>query len=514
MPSATAISCTSRLANRLWVDFPRIEHLAAHGQDRLHLLVAAGLGRAAGRVALDKKELVAVQVLALAVRELAGQDGDARLFPLLDLLPGARASLCGLDRQFGDLLGVVRMFVEPQFERVAQHARNERDGVARVQALLGLPLERGVEDAGGEDEADAREDVVGGELDALGQQRVVFGEALDRVEGGLAQPGFVRAAGRRRDQVDVGFARQIAFGAPAQRPGGAGADREVLVAGGGVFLAGEDRRSQVAVELFGEVLLHAVLEAPGLRLAAFDDERDVEPRQQNGLAAQQTFEFSQRDRRGIEELRIGPGADARTASALGRVADALQRFDDRAGRECQLVPAAVACDFDLQPRRQGVGHRDADAVQATREAVRRSAVALVELAAGVQLGEYHFDRRHALDRVDFHRDAATVVLHAHRTVAVQRDGDALAVAAERLVGGVVDGFLDDVQRVVRARVHARTVADGFQSLQDGNGFGGVAHVAGLERQRSALVVARALSNRIVPDDARYENTMPTDLMLR
>jgi hypothetical protein len=97
------------------------------------------------------------------------------------------------------LLGVVRMFVEPQFERVAQHARNERHGVARVQALLGLPLERGIEDARGEDEADAREDVVGGELDALGQQRVVFGEALDRVEGGLAQPGFVRAAGRRRE---------------------------------------------------------------------------------------------------------------------------------------------------------------------------------------------------------------------------------------------------------------------------------------------------------------------------
>ena len=153
-------------------------------------------------------------------------------------------------------------------------------------------------------------------------------------------------------------------------------------------------------------------------------------------------------------------------------------------------------------------------MQTAGEAVRRGAVALVELAAGMQLGEYHFNRWHAFDRVDFHRDAAAVVLHGDRAVAVQRDGDAFAVAAERLVGGVVDGFLDDVQRMVRARVHARTVADGFQSLQDGNGFGGVAHVAGLERQRSALVVARALSNRIVPDDARYENTMPTDLMLR
>ena len=93
----------------------------------------------------------------------------------------------------------------------------------------------------------------------------------------------------------------------------------------------------------------------------------------------------------------------------------------------------------------------------------------------MQLGEHHLDRRHALDRVDFHRDAAPVVLYGDRTVGVQDDGDALAVAAERLVGGVVDGFLDDVQRVVRARVHAGAMAHGLQPFEHGNGFGGVAH---------------------------------------
>jgi hypothetical protein len=52
---------------------------------------------------------------------------------------------------------------------------------------------------------------------------------------------------------------------------------------------------------------------------------------------------------------------------------------------------------------------------------------------------------------------------------VERDGDVLAVAAERLVGGVVDHFLDDVQRVFGAGVHARTLLDGFQALQDADG---------------------------------------------
>jgi hypothetical protein len=87
------------------------------------------------------------------------------------------------------------VLVEPQLERIAQHARDERHGVARVQALLGLTLKRGIEHAHREDEAGARKDVFGGQLDALGQQRVVLGEAADGVERRLPQAGLVRAAG-------------------------------------------------------------------------------------------------------------------------------------------------------------------------------------------------------------------------------------------------------------------------------------------------------------------------------
>ena len=79
----------------------------------------------------------------------------------------------------------------------------------------------------------------------------MLGKTLDGVEGRLAQAGFVRAAGRGGDQIDIGFARQIAFGAPADGPRRAGADREVLVAGLSVFFGGEHRCRQFAVELFG-----------------------------------------------------------------------------------------------------------------------------------------------------------------------------------------------------------------------------------------------------------------------
>ena len=55
------------------LDLPRIEHLAAQRQDRLRFLVAAHLGAATGRIALDQKEFVVQQVAAFAIGQLAGQ---------------------------------------------------------------------------------------------------------------------------------------------------------------------------------------------------------------------------------------------------------------------------------------------------------------------------------------------------------------------------------------------------------------------------------------------------------
>jgi len=60
-----------------------------------------------------------------------------------------------------------------------------------------------------------------------------------------------------------------------------------------------------------------------------------------------------------------------------------------------------------------------------------------------------------------------------RAIEVQRHTDLLAEAGQRLVGGVVDHFLDDVQRVVGAGVHARALLDGLQALEDADRAFGV-----------------------------------------
>lgn len=65
-----------------------------------------------------------------AVGELAGQDGDRRLFFLLDFFCPAGARLRGLDRQFGDLLGEGRVSLS-QFERKSRSMRATRATASR-----------------------------------------------------------------------------------------------------------------------------------------------------------------------------------------------------------------------------------------------------------------------------------------------------------------------------------------------------------------------------------------------
>ena len=69
----------------------------------------------------------------------------------------------------------------------------------------------------------------------------------------------------------------------------------------------------------------------------------------------------------------------------------LQRRLRRAALVGLLVDVAVAPDLELEPLRQRVHDRDADAVQAARDLV----AVVVELAAGVQHGQHDLGRRPA-----------------------------------------------------------------------------------------------------------------------
>ena len=177
----------------------------------------------------------------------------------------------------------------------------------------------------------------------------------------------------------------------------------------------------------------------------------------------------------VEVGGIRPEPDARARIALTDRADLLEfRFAVAVG-EHHVVFDAVALDPDLEFFRQGVDHRYADAVQAARELV----VLVVELAAGVQLGQDQFHARNLLFRVNVHGHAAAVVDHLDRTVLECRYGYLPGVARQRLVHAVVDDLHRQVVGAGGIRVHARTAFDGFESCEDLDIFCAIVHSVSL-----------------------------------
>jgi hypothetical protein len=118
-----------------------------------------------------------------------------------------------------------------------------------------------------------------------------------------------------------------------------------------------------------------------------------------------------------------------------------------------------------QAGREGVDHRDSDAVEPAGDLVAATA----ELAAGVEHGQRQGQGGKLLPGGGVGGDAAPVVLDPHPAVLEQREDDPVAVSGQRLVDRVVDDLPDQVVEPAlagRADVHARTLADGLEPLED------------------------------------------------
>ena len=157
----------------------------------------------------------------------------------------------------------------------------------------------------------------------------------------------------------------------------------------------------------------------------------------------------------------------------GGVAHDLEVILRLAAAEAQEMLLAVAPDVQVEMLGQRVDDRCADPVQAARDLVG----VLVELPAGVELGEDHVGGRDALFLVDVDRHAAAVVAHRDRAVAMQDDFQPVAVARQRLVDRIVDDLVDHVVQagavVGVADIHARTLAHRVQPAQHLDRIGAV-----------------------------------------
>ena len=165
----------------------------------------------------------------------------------------------------------------------------------------------------------------------------------------------------------------------------------------------------------------------------------------------------------VKMLLVGLERDG--GAAVGAFADDLDlRRGGALAVRLAVYLAVAAADLGDQQCRKRVHARYAHAVQAARNLV----AALVELAAGMEHRQHHFERRFALLFVVVGRDAAAVVAYGDGVVLVDRHVDVGAVARQRLVDRVVDHLVDQMVQTLLtyvADIHGGALAHRFEALR-------------------------------------------------
>src|SRR5690606_41513271 len=184
-----------------------------------------------------------------------------------------------------------------------------------------------------EDETQVVPHVLGCELQALRQQIAELAEFADRIGEPETKTIDVRAALRRRDQMDVAFlALRSTVAAPGDRP-----LRRFLLAFGA---AAEQLRGQpfAFAERLAQVLVEPARVEPLFFLASLlDRERDAQTRAQHGPCTPDVLQPRHRAVHGLEELRVRPAAHRRARLALAAGAGDLPPGAASAGPAADVV---------------------------------------------------------------------------------------------------------------------------------------------------------------------------------
>ena len=133
---------------------------------------------------------------------------------------------------------------------------------------------------------------------------------------------------------------------------------------------------------------------------------------------------------------------------------------------------ALAVNFRDKAVRQGVDAGHAHAVQTAGHLI----AGLVELAAGVEDGQYDFKRGAVLLLVHPGRDTSAIVGDPYGIAGKHLDINAVAITGHRLIDTVVHHLIDQVVKSPLgnvADVHRRTLADRFQPFKHLYTVGGV-----------------------------------------
>ena len=299
-----------------------------------------------------------------------------------------------------DALGDGRVLFEERAELVVDDRFDDALDLGVTELGLGLAFELRVRNLDADDRGHAFADVVAADRRVLQVLREVVAVrvGVDGARQRRAETREVRAAFVRVDVVRERVLDRVVAVVPLQRDLGVDAvaiavhEHRLLVDDALVLVQVLDERDDAAV----------VVEAMALAGFALIVQRDGDAGVEERELAQAAGERVEAEFGDLEDLRVGLERDL-GAAALGRAGD-REVAERLAALVALLVRVLVAPDLEIEPLRQRVDDRHADAVQAARNLVG----AVVELAAGVQHRQRDFRGRLAA-LVHVGRNAAAVV---------------------------------------------------------------------------------------------------------
>ena len=459
--------------------FLDIDDFALDRQDRLESPVAALFRGAAGRVALDHIEFGEVWVALGAICQLSGESAacERTLANRLTSLAGRFAGTGGHEALLDDALANIWILVEVQHEALVADRADNALHLWRNELHLGLGLKTRIGMFHAHDSGEAFEHIVAGDGDILFlQQGIVLGILVDRTGQGTAESTAVRAPIGIWDGVCVAEKLLVVGVRVVQSnfhdhfvPRAFDHDRlgmdESFVLNKAVHKLLHSARVD---DLQGSSsLLAFVDESEGQRRV---DIREIIQAGNDTLG----FEFDCF----LENLRIRHESNQRARLLRGLdFSDHMELLLGRSPFKRHRVDFSFARDFHFEPFGNSIDALRSHAVSAAGVFV----VALAVFAAGVQACEHELHTWDALLFVDIHRNPTPVVTDGNRTVCVDGHIDVSAVAGQKFIDRVVKHLAHAmVERslVGAANIHARLLANGFETLEGTQIIGGVA--AGFE----------------------------------
>ncbi|MCG3118401.1 MAG: hypothetical protein ALAOOOJD_00590 [bacterium] len=442
-----------------------IENFSLDRQNCLKPAVTALFRGAAGGVALNDVNFTMLRIGDTAIRELTGKAGavDTGFAPRQFFgFAGGLTRARGEQTFFDDLAADRRIFFKIRAQTVVTNGFDDAAHFAVAELGFGLAFKLRLGNFDAQHRGQTFAHIIAGKLDIIFLfDEIIFRRVgIDRLGQRRFETDEMRAAFDGVNVIDIGKNIVIVSIVILQRQ----FHRHILTLTGNInrfFHQGFARFIDILHEFADTALVLKFFFLAGALVEDINLEFFVKKRQ-----LPQPFDQGIKIKFLLaENFVVGKERDfGAGAFAFANGFDIVHR---RATGVFLHVDVAVAGNFHHHPFRKRIDDGNADAVQTAGHFVRF----FVKLAAGVQLGHHHFERRPFDDGMEINRNAAPVIFNGDAAIFVDGHLDFITKTDEGLVNGVINDFVDEMMKAARgniADIHRRPFAHRIETFENGN----------------------------------------------